>query len=70
MVVQFNEKGYVNTDIILFWLQKLLMPVLGDCPTLLVMDLFRSHRTGPVQTCLKDNDISLSLLRVTGGRSG
>ena len=44
------------------------MPVLGTRPPLLVMDLFRSHQTGPVQTCLKDNNISLSL--VPGGCTG
>jgi len=68
VVVRFNKKAYANTDIILFWLQDLLLPVLGTRPTLLVMDLFRSHRSDPVRVCLKDNDISLSL--VPGGCTG
>jgi len=32
VVVQFNKKAYANTDIILFWLQELLLPGLGARP--------------------------------------
>ena len=38
MVVKFNPKGYVNTPIMLFWLEFMLLPALGTGPTLLVMD--------------------------------
>ena len=68
VVVQFNKKGYANTDIIQFWLQELLLPALAARPTLLVMDLFRSHRTDSVRVCLKENDIYLS--SVPGGCTG
>jgi hypothetical protein len=52
----------------LFWLQELLLPVLGSRPTLLVMDLLRSHKTGPVRKLLKSHDITLSM--VPGGCTG
>jgi hypothetical protein len=47
VVVKFNPKAYANTAIILFWLEELLLPVLGSRPTLLVMDLLHSHKTRP-----------------------
>jgi hypothetical protein len=68
VVVKFNPKAYANTAIILFWLEELLLPVLGSRPTLLVMDLLRAHKTGPVRKFLKSNDITLSM--VPGGCTG
>jgi hypothetical protein len=58
----------VVTEIIIFWLEKLLIPVLGIRPTLLVMDLLRSHKTSPVRDVLRAHDITLSL--VPGGCTG
>jgi hypothetical protein len=57
-----------HSEIILFWLQEMLLPVLGSRPTLLVMDLLRSHKTGPVREVLKQHDIALSM--VPGGCTG
>jgi len=61
VVVEFNKKAYANTEIIIFWLEELLLPNLGPRPTLLIMDL-RSHKTGPVREISKANDIALSLV--------
>jgi hypothetical protein len=58
----------VVKEIIIFWLEKLLIPVLGVRPTLLVMDLLRSHKTSPVRDVLRAHDITLSL--VPGGCTG
>jgi len=50
------------TEIIIFWLEKLLIPVLGNRPTLLVMDLLRSHKTSSVRKILRGYDVTLSLV--------
>jgi len=52
----------VVKEIIIFWLETLLIPVLGIRPTLLVMDLLRSHKTSPVRDVLQAHDITLSLV--------
>jgi len=58
----------VVKEILIFWLEKLLIPVLGIRPTLLVMDLLRSHKTSSVRDVLRAHDITLSL--VPGGCTG
>jgi len=62
VVVSFNSKAYVTTATILHWLLKQLLPELGGLPSLLIMDLLRSHRTKPVKKLLKKNDVTLSLV--------
>jgi len=47
---------------IIFWLEKMLIPVLGIRPTLLVMDLLCSHKTSPVRDVLGAHDIILLLV--------
>jgi hypothetical protein len=64
VVVKFNPKGYANTAIIFFWLETMLLPVLGDPrdATLLVMDLLKSHKTDEVKEWLRDHNITPSLV--------
>ena len=62
VVVVFNSKAYATTATILRWLSKQLLPELGGLPTLLIMDLLRSHKTKPVKKLLKKNDVTLSLV--------
>ena len=52
----------VVKEIIIFWLEKILIPVLGIRPTLLVMDLLHSHKTSPVQDVLRAHNITLLLV--------
>ena len=60
--VVFNGKAYTTTATILHWLSKQLLPELGGLPSLLIMDLLRSHKTKPVKKLLKKNDVTLSLV--------
>jgi len=62
VVVSFNSKAYATTATILRWLLKQLLPELGGLPSLLIMDLLRSHRAKPVKKLLKKNDVTLSLV--------
>ena len=62
VMVSFNSKAYATTATILRWLLKQLLPELGGLPSLLIMDLLRSHRTKPVKKLLKKNDVTLSLV--------
>ena len=62
VVVEFNKKANANTEIIVFWLEKLLLPVLGNHPTLLIMGILRSHKTGLVPKILKANRLSAKAL--------
>jgi len=54
--------------IILFWLEFMLLPVLDTGPTLLVMDLFKSHSTQGIKNWLRAHGIVPSL--VPGGCTG
>ena len=69
VVVKFNPKGYTNTEIMLFWLEEMLQPVLGTGnATLPVMDFFKSHNSGSIQDWLHIHGITPSL--VPGGCTG
>ena len=68
VVVKFNPKGYANSMIILFWLEFMLLPILNTGPTLLVMDLFKSHSTQEIKDWLRAHRIVPSL--VPGGCTG
>ena len=68
VVVKFNPKGYANSTIMLFWLEFMLLPVLSTGPTLLVMDLFKSHSTQEIKDWLRTHGIVPSL--VPGGCTG
>ena len=70
VVVKFNPKGYANSSIMLFWLEFMLLPVLDTAsgPTLLVMDLFKSHSTQEIKDWLCVHRIVPSL--VPGGCTG
>ena len=54
--------------IMLFWLEFMLLPVLVTGPTLLVMDLFKSHSTQEIKDWLHAHRIVPSL--VPGGCTG
>lgn len=64
VVTKFNPKGYANNAIILFWLETMLLPALGDPhnATLLVMDLLKSHKTDDVKGWLRKHNITPSLV--------
>jgi hypothetical protein len=64
VVVKFNSKGYANTAVILFWLEKMLLPALENprAATLLVMDLLKSHKRDEVKEWLRDHNITPSLV--------
>jgi hypothetical protein len=62
VVVKFNPKGYANSVIMLFWLEFILLPVLGTGVTLLVMDLFKSHSTQKIKDWLRTHGIVPSLV--------
>ena len=62
VAVMFNSKAYATTATTLQWLSKQLLPALEGLPTLLIMDLLRSHKTKPVKKLLKKNDVTLSLV--------
>jgi len=68
VVVKFNPKGYANSAIMLFWLEFMLLRVLGTSATLLVMDLFKSHSTQEIKDWLPTCRIVPSL--VPGGCTG
>lgn len=53
VIVNFNPKGYANSAIMMFWFEYMLLPALGSRPTLLVMDLFRSHSTQEIKDWLQ-----------------
>ena len=61
VVVKFSPKGYASTPIMLFWLEFMLLPVLGTGPTL-VMDLFEPHSTQSIKDWLHARRIILSLV--------
>ena len=52
----------------MFWLEFMLLPILGTRPTLLVMDLFKSHNTQEIKDWLRTHGIVPSL--VPGGCTG
>jgi len=62
VVVKFNPKGYANSAIMLFWLEFMLLPVLGSGATLLVMDLFKFHSTQEIKDWLRTHGIIPSLV--------
>jgi len=62
VVVKFNPKGYANSAIMLFWLEFMLLRVLGTSATLLVMDLFKSHSTQEIKDWLPTCRIVPSLV--------
>jgi hypothetical protein len=64
VVTKFNLNGYANIAIILFWLETMLLPALGDArnATLLVMDLLKSHKTDEVKERLRNHNITPSLV--------
>jgi len=68
VVVKFNPKGYANSAIMLFLLEFMLLPILGTCATLLVMDLFKSHSKQEIKDWLRTHGIVPSL--VPGGCTG
>jgi len=68
VVVKFNSTAYVNSATMVEWLDNQLLPVLGDQPTLLAMDLFAAHKTEGVLDTLRANDITVSI--IPGGCTG
>ena len=60
VIVKFNTTAYANSSNMLEWLDEQLVPVLGDQPSLLVMDLFGAHKTEEVLDTLQANDITVS----------
>jgi hypothetical protein len=61
VVVSFNSKAYATTTTILRWLLKQLLPKLGGLPSLLIMDLLRSHRTKPVKKLLNTTSVGAEM---------
>jgi len=68
VVIKFNPKGYANSAIMLFWLEFMLLPVLGTGATLLVIDHFKFHSTQEIKDWLRTHGIVPSL--VPGGCTG
>jgi len=62
VVVKFNPKAYANSSNMVEWLDEQLIPILEDRPTLLVLDLFRAHKTAEVLDTFSANDIVVSMI--------
>lgn len=61
VVVKFNPTAYTNSENIIQWLDEQVIPVLGEQPTLMVLDLFGGHKTDNVLDTLLAHDITLPL---------
>jgi len=62
VVVKFNPKAYANSSNMVEWLDEQLILILEDRPTLLVLDLFRAHKTEEVLDTFSANDIVVSMI--------
>jgi len=62
VVVKFNPKAYANSSNMVEWLDEQLIPILENRPTLLVLDLFRTHKTEEVLDTFAANDILVSMI--------
>jgi len=49
---QIQSERVANSAIMLFWLEFMLLPILGTSATLLVIDLFKSLSTQVSRSCL------------------
>jgi len=62
VVVRFNAKAYANAENFLKYLEDQFIPILDGQPSLLVLDLFATHKTQEVLDTFLANDITLSLI--------
>ncbi|RPA91830.1 hypothetical protein L873DRAFT_1572184, partial [Choiromyces venosus 120613-1] len=62
VVVKFNPKAYANSTNIVEWLDEQVIPILGGWPTLIVLDMFGSHKTDEVLDTMRVHDITLSVI--------
>lgn len=62
ILVEFNDKAYMNKDLFLKYIQLHLIPVLEGRPTLFAIDLCTSHKTPAVLDSLRQNRILPSLI--------
>lgn len=65
VVVKFNPKAYANSTNVVEWLEEQVIPVLEGRPTLIVLDMFGSHKTDEVLDTMRAHDITLGV--VPGG---
>jgi len=68
IIVKFNGKAYANAETFLQYIEEQLMPVLGNQPALLTIDLFAAHKTQAVLDTFQANHITVSL--IPGGCTG
>ena len=62
VLVEFNDKAYMNDSLFLRYIEHHLAPVLQGRPTLFVIDLMGSHKTPAVLEKLRTHNITPSLI--------
>ena len=62
VLVEFNEKAYMNGDLFHKYIQENIVPVLGGRPSLFAMDLCSAHKTDQVLQLLHSHNIIPSLI--------
>jgi len=62
VVVKFNPKVYANSPNVVECLDEQVIPVLGGRPTLMALDMFRSHKTDEGLDIMQAHDITLSVI--------
>lgn len=62
ILVEFNEKAYMNGELFYKYIQEHIIPVLGERPSLFALDLCSAHKTEPILQLLHSNHIIPSLI--------
>jgi len=60
--VRWNETAYANSDLLVDWINNLLVPALPSGPRLLALDVAKFHSTERVLSTLRSHDIIPSLI--------
>jgi len=60
--VECNPTAYMNDNLFERYITEHLIPVLGGRPNLFALDLMGSHKTPAVLNCLRQNNITPSLI--------
>jgi len=62
VAVLWNETAYANSDLLVDWINKMLVPALPPGPRLLALDVAKFHSTEEVLTTLSSHDIIPSMI--------
>jgi len=62
VLIEFNEKAYMNDQLFLRYITDYLIPALEGRPTLFALDLMGSHKTPAVLDTLRKHQIIPSLI--------